>query len=195
MANETPPLVWPTFSDNEARLEWWLACAKAYAEFWKYPVRPASHAELDALEQRLGCSLPPLLRAYHARSGMLGFGDDWLASVTPVVGYDCIAPLKDYFPGVSDILEDEPDAEQQWALVNELVAFGGTNNMWCFHRQTGEVWYCDHDTPPWFTQMFADVGGLFDALAFICLLDLHQSNDKTLLRQHLGDAVVDKWMY
>ena len=72
----TPSMTWPELPDDEARLTWWRNCILAYA--WLREGRatrpfltPASRAELDALEQRLGCTLPPLLRAYHARLGAL----------------------------------------------------------------------------------------------------------------------------
>jgi hypothetical protein len=197
---EPPSLSWPEFTDAAAQLDWWLACARAYADLWGERARltPSSRAELFALEQRLGCSLPTVLRDYHLRIGALELSER-LCSVTPAE-FASIEPLIEAYPGIVDILEGQPDAESQWSLIDELVVFGdylGNGNLWCFHRQTGEVWYFDHDSPPMLARLFKDVGGFLDALMFKCLLEIHQQDDDSeqLLRQQLGDAVVDKWMY
>lgn len=161
------------------------------------PFTPVSPKELAALEQRLGCAIPTLLRVYHEQIGTLNLAET-LCSVTPAK-YASIEPLHDAYPGITDILENVPDADPQWALVNQLVVFGdylGNGNLWCFHRDTGEVWYFDHDCSPMLTQMFTDVGKYLDILMFKCLLDAHGEEDnEDLLREHLGDAIVEKWMY
>lgn len=199
LASELPPLAWPQFTDDSARLEWWRSCVQAYLSLWENPdpLSPVSTQALDALEQRLGCSLPPLLRTYHEHVGTLNLAET-LCSVTPAK-YASIEPLREAYPGITDILEDAPDADQQWALVNALIAFGdylGNGNLWCFHRETGEVWYFDHDDAPMLTQIFTDVGQYLDVLMFKCLLEAHGEEDnEDLLREHLGDEVVQKWMY
>lgn len=197
-ARDIPPLEWPEFSDEKSRLNWWHACAQAWLAEWDKPAHAlVTHQELEALEQRLGCAIPPLLRTYHEQIGTLDLAEV-LCSVTPAK-YASIEPLRDAYPGIVDILEGAPDADEQWALVNQLVAFGdylGNGNLWCFHRQTGEVWYFDHDSPPVLTQIFTDVGQYLDALMFTCLLDVHgEEENEELLRERLGDAVVEKWMY
>lgn len=198
-ASEIPPLAWPQFTDDSARLDWWLSCVQAYLSLWENPdpLSPVNAKELEALEQRLGCSLPPLLRTYHQQIGTLNLAET-LCSVTPAK-YASIEPLREAYPGIRDILQDAPDAEQQWARVNALIAFGdylGNGNLWCFHRETGEVWYFDHDDSPMLTQIFTDVGQYLDVLMFKCLLEAHGEEDnEDLLREHLGDDVVQKWMY
>lgn len=196
---ETPPLVWPEFTDEKARLAWWRACVQAWLDQWDNPspVTPATPQEIEALELRLGCAIPPLLRSYHEQIGTLDLAET-LCSVTPAK-YASIEPLIDAYPGIHDILEDTPDADRQWALVNQLIVFGdylGNGNLWCFHRQTGEVWYFDHDSSPMLTQIFTDVGQYLDVLMFKCLLEVHGEEDnEDLLREHLGDDIVEKWMY
>lgn len=192
--SKVPPLVWPAFADDKARLDWWRACVQAYDETSNEPVRPQ---DLEALEQRLGFSIPPLLRTYHEQIGALDLVEA-LCSVTPAE-HASIEPLIDAFPGIVTFLEDAPNANKEWALVNQLVVFGdslGDGNLWCFHQKTGEVWYFDHDTPPMLTRIFDDVSQYLDVLMFTCLLDVHGEEDnEDLLRKHLGDAVVEKWMY
>lgn len=197
--NEIPPLAWPKFTDDEARLNWWRACAMAYLAFWERsaPLTPVNNKAFEALEQRLGCAIPRLLRIYHEQIGALNLAET-LCSVT-LEQYANIEPLSDAYPGITDILEDAPDADQQWKLVNQLVAFGdylGNGNLWCFHRETGQVWYFDHDSAPMLTQMFDDVGQYIDVLMFKCLLNVHDEEDnEDLLREHLGNEIVNKWMY
>ncbi|MCU5773980.1 SMI1/KNR4 family protein [Erwiniaceae bacterium BAC15a-03b] len=198
-ASELPPLAWPEFTDDKARLDWWRSCVQAYLALWDSPASftPVTPKESDALELRLSCAIPPLLRTYHEQIGTLNLAET-LCSVTPAK-CSSIESLHDGYPGITDILEDAPDARQQWALVNQLIVFGdylGNGNLWCFHRETGEVWYFDHDCSPMLTQIFTDVGQYLDILMFKCLLEAHgEEENEDLLRERLGDAVVEKWMY
>lgn len=197
--SDLPPLAWPKFTDETARLAWWRACVQAYFELWDNPspITPVQSKDTEALEQRLDCALPPLLRHYHEQIGALELTER-LCSVAPAK-YASIEPLLDAYPGIRDILEDAPDAEPQWVLVNQLIAFGdylGNGNLWCFHREMGAVWYFDHDCSPMLTQIFSDVSQYLDVLMFKCLLEAHGEEDnEDLLREHLGDDVVEKWMY
>lgn len=197
--SDLPPLTWPEFTDDSARLSWWRSCVLAWLAQWENPspLAPVNPTEVDALEQRLGCTIPPLLRTYHQQIGTLDLAET-LCSVPPAQ-YASIEPLHNACPGITDILEDAPDAETQWALVSQLVVFGdylGNGNQWCFHRETGEVWYFDHDSSPMLTQIFSDVGQYLDVLMFKCLLEVHGEEDnEELLRERLGDAIVEKWMY
>lgn len=198
-ASHTPPLVWPEFTNDKAQLEWWLACVKAYRAEWAKPasLTPVNAQEIDALEQRLTCPLPTPLRTYHENIGVLELSES-LCSVTPVK-YSNIEPLLDAYPGITDILEDTPESTSLWTLVNQLIVFGdylGNGNLWCFHRNTGEVWYFDHDSSPMLTKMFTDVGQYLDILMFMCLLFIHdEEGNEELLRERLGDEIVEKWMY
>ena len=194
-----PPLEWPQFTNDTQRLAWYRACIEAYADEWEGHVTqakftPSSAAELDALEQRLGCPLPPFLRRYHEEIGTLNLSEN-LCSV-PRQKYASIEPLADAYPGIDELMDEDDPLEP---LVDQLVAFGdylGNGNLWCFHRETGEVWYFDHDTPPCLARLFPTVADYLDALMVKCLLEVHgQPDDEALLRQCLGDDVVHKWMY
>lgn len=58
--SDIPPLVWPEFTDIFARINWWRACALAWSVEWNRlsPITPVLASEIDALEQRLGCTIP-----------------------------------------------------------------------------------------------------------------------------------------
>ncbi|MBD7974455.1 SMI1/KNR4 family protein [Escherichia whittamii] len=197
--NDIPPLVWPEFVDLNARVDWWRTCVLAWSEEWnrRSPISPVPASEIEALEQRLGCTIPPLLRSYHEHIGTLNLAET-LCSVQPAP-YAAIEPLTDAYPGITDLLEELPDSNGLRNLVDQLIAFGdylGNGNLWCFHRVTGEVWYFDHDCPPMLTQMFSDVGQYLDLVMFKCLLTVHGEEDnEEMLREKLGDALVEKWMY
>lgn len=197
--NDIPPLVWPEFTDMNERIDWWRSCALAWSAEWNRhsPISPVPASEIDALEQRLDCTIPSLLRTYHEKIGILDLAET-LCSVKPAP-YSTIEPLLDAYPGISDILEEAANADQQWSLVNQLVVFGdylGNGNLWCFHRETGEVWYFDHDCPPMLTQIFSDVGQYLDVVMYKCLLTVHgEEENEEMLREKLGDALVEKWVY
>ena len=139
-----------------------------------------------------------MLRAYHERIGV-----EYLAEI--INPPERIEPLLDAFPGLEDILEDmsAEQAAATRALAEQLIAFGdylGNGNLWCFHRQTGQVWYCDHDTGECLSPIFDDVRDYLDAVMILSLAEAHDPEDgheaaESILRQQLGDAVVEKWMY
>ena len=194
---DIPPLAWAELADDEARIQWWVQCVRAYLDGGDFT--PASRAALDACEQRIGCPLPPMLRAYHQHIGV-----EYLAEI--INPPERIEPLLDAFPGLEDILEDmsAEQAAATRALVEQLIAFGdylGNGNLWCLHRQTGQVWYCDHDMGECLTPIFDNVRDYLDAVMILSLAEAHDSDDENhetaekMLRQRLGDAVVGKWMY
>lgn len=193
---DIPPLEWTDFASDAERIQWWQQCVRAYLNGSDFT--PASRAALDDCEQRIGCPLPPMLRAYHQHIGV-----EYLAEV--INPPERIEPLLDAFPGLEDILEDmsAEQAAATRALAEQLIAFGdylGNGNLWCFHRQTGQVWYCDHDTGECLTQIFDDVRDYLDAVMILSLAEAHDPEEghetaETILRQRLGDAVVEKWMY
>lgn len=194
---DLPPLAWTDFASDAERIQWWQQCVRAYLNGRDFT--PASRAALDDCEQRIGCPLPPMLRAYHQHIGV-----EYLAEI--INPPERIEPLLDAFPGLEDILEDlsADQAAATRALVEQLIAFGdylGNGNLWCFHRQTGQVWYCDHDTGECLTPIFDDVRDYLDAVMILSLAEAHDLEGEdheaaeSILRQRLGDAVVEKWMY
>ena len=122
---DLPPLAWTDFADDEARIQWWMQCVRAYLNGSDFT--PASRAALDDCEQRIGCPLPPMLRAYHQHIGV-----EYLAEI--INPPERIEPLLDAFPGLEDILEDlsAEQAASTRALVEQLIAFGdylGNGNL------------------------------------------------------------------
>jgi len=197
-----PPLAWPTLSDSIARSRWYGAVIRAYAALWQdhvsqASIAPSSNADLDDLEARIGCSLPAPLREYHRQFGALSLAES-LCSVGS--GHTPIQALRDAYPGIADIAEDLPGGDILLALADELVAFSdylGNGNMFCFRRNSGEVYYFDHDDGEPLTRFFASVDDYLDALMIRCLAEIHEDDEggETLLTQRFGEPLVRKWLY
>jgi hypothetical protein len=166
-------------------------------------LRPASRIELLECEHRIDHRLPASLRAYHLALGASG-SVEGILPVTAVEHGGCVGPLLETFPGLLDLLTirglDRPEARRQ---VADLVAFGdylGNGNLWCFSRETGAVWYVDHDGPEPFTRMFDDVGDYFDALTVVAAGRAREvlggeDESERVLAARLGRDRVRTWMY
>ncbi|ROL93372.1 SMI1/KNR4 family protein [Pseudomonas protegens] len=193
-----PPLAWPDLPNQAARLSWYLAVIGAYGALWEGHVNepeltPVSEEALVALEQRLGCALPPSLRDYHRQLGVLSLAEI-LCSVGP--GHTPIQPLLEAYPGIVDI----PASDLDLALAHQLVAFGdylGNGNLFCFHRESGAVYYFDHDTGVALTRFFDSPEEYLDALMLLCLAEVYEDDDgaEALISQRYGDDLVRKWRY
>jgi hypothetical protein len=180
-------LAWPVLSSQVERLAWYRAVIEAYSSL----LSPVAESDLSALESRLGCPLPPALRAYHLELGALSLAET-LCSVTP--GSTPIQPLLDAFPGIVEITEDAAEI----TLAENLIAFGdylGNGNMFCFHRQTGEVYYFDHDTGDMLTRFFPSPQEYLEALMILCLAEIYDERGEAILTQRFGASLVEKWLY
>lgn len=197
LTGDCPLLAWPDLPDSEARLSWYRAVIVAYASLWEghsseSHLAPVGESALSDLEARLGCALPPTLRRYHRELGALNLAET-------LCGVDVdglrIEPLLDAYPGIVDIDED-----MDLALAKELIAFGdylGNGNMFCFHRQSGEVYYFDHDDGAPLTRFFPSVEQYLDALMMLCIAEVRDDDEggETLLAERFGEHLVKKWRY
>ena len=100
------------------------------------------------------------------------------------------------YPGIVDMAEDE----EEIAFSEELIAFSdciGNGNMFCFHRETGDVYYFDHDTGDMLTRSFSSVQEYLDALMIRCLSEVYEDDERgeRLLIERFGEYVVKKWLY
>lgn len=190
-----PPLAWPAPGDD--RQAWYRAAIGAFETLWggrRGRLQPATEAAVAAAEARLGCRLPPALRAYHLTFGTLDLSERLcsLDARAPVP----LQPLRAAYPSIDEV----PASDEERALVPELVAFGdalGSGNMFCFHRATGEAWFFDHDQAPAIVRFAGDVGDYLDALVLRTLAEVHERPDdgEPLLEQRFGAALVRKWLY
>ena len=195
-----PVLAWPRLPNQPARLNWYREVIAAYAALWAGHVsqarlEPVSEAALNELEARLGCSLPLPLRQYHQELGTLALAER-LCGVVASDSRASIEPLLEAYPGIVDITDNKAEL----LLAEKLIAFGdylGNGNMFCFHRESGEVYYFDHDDGEMLTLFFPSVECYLDALMILCLAEVHEDEDvgEELLIERFGLALVKKWRY
>lgn len=165
---------------------------EAYAyNGYEEPAAPASAAEVSACEQRLGTTLPADLKLFYQRFGA--------ARLTEI-----LCPLPEFAAAGDDAdwLANYP-AEEQEAL-RELVVFGeylGNGNLWCFHKQTKEIYYFDHDTQPNVSRMFATFYEYLQCLLILTQGELGshvegvEKQCEEMVVALIGRERVQKWLY
>ncbi len=197
-----PPLEWPALPDHDddaARLAWYRDVVAAYADLWaghasQPPFAPATGQAVAATEARLACALPAALRRYHLEIGALNLAETLCAPQADATV--SIEPLFDAYPGIVERGLSEADTR----LARQLIVFGdylGNGNLFCFHRESGAVYYFDHDTDPALTPFSPDVRGYLDALMMRSLAEVHDDDaaGEARLIERLGRPLVRKWLY
>jgi len=133
---------------NEADwLEEIFPIIEGYAGFsGTYKVEPTAQKEIDKCENRLNIKLPDDLKLFY-----LKFGPAYLMEkLLPVGEFEY---LKDSFD--DEYLELYSKEEQK--MISGLIVFGdylGCGNLWCFHKDSKEIFYFNHDTRPNINGMF-----------------------------------------
>lgn len=165
---------------------------EAYAyNVYEEPAAPVSAEEISACEQRLATTLPQDLKLFYQRFGA--------AKLTEI-----LCPLPEFF-----CLGDNPAqltdyTKEEQAVLKELVVFGeylGNGNLWCFHKQTKEIYYFDHDTQPNINGMFATFYEYLQALLILTQGELGshiEGIDKQceeIVVSLIGQERVQKWLY
>ncbi len=193
-----PPLEWPVLTSSSERIAWYRSVIQAYAALWEgHPSAPVNtqvrQDTLKKLEAELGCTLPSALRTYYTELGALSLAE----KLCTVKNSDiCIQPLADAFPAIEDMQLSETDQK----LASELIVFGdylGNGNMFCFHRQSGEVYYFDHDCAPHLTRFFPSAEDYLDGLMIRTLSEVYDDEEAglELLEERFGCELVKKWLF
>ena len=94
---------------------------------------------------------------------------------------------------IKDIWKDQPQYGPDFTAEDKkylpfLVSFSdylGNGNMFCFHSQTLEIYYFDHDTQPYLTKLFDDAGDYLKGCLISCQSDF--------FNQEIGQKTVDAW--
>jgi hypothetical protein len=193
-----PPLELPTFSQPQQRDAWYKTVLDMYAALWDTEAQqvklcPVSEQALQALESRLGCTLPNALRHYHLTFGVLNLSEG-LCGVEP--SDVCIQPLLDAYPGIVELTSEPTDL----ALAKQLITFSdylGNGNQFCFHPQSQKVYYFDHEAPPMHTLFFNSTQDYLDAVLLFCLAEVHENRDEAerILVAKYGLEMIRKWLY
>ncbi|WP_324026366.1 SMI1/KNR4 family protein [Maribacter sp. BPC-D8] len=153
---------------------------KELADFWEDEIaEPIGVESILELEKRLGTTLPDSLKLFYQNFGIAGIGE-------VLQGIDEIGWIK-------DIWKDQPQYGPDFTAEDKkylpfLVSFSdylGNGNMFCFHSETLEVYYFDHDTQPYLTKLFDDAGDYLKGCLISCQSDF--------FNQEIGQKTVDAW--
>lgn len=154
--------------------------------------------EIISLENRLGASLPVNLKVFYQTFGIADVGEQ-------LQSFDEMGWLKDIW---GDMPQYGPDfSERDNGILPFLITFSdylGNGNMFCFHSETKEIYYFDHDTRPYLTRMFSCVDDYLKGCLISCqsqlFADINLESEamkwtEDILKELYGQEVVTKWYY
>lgn len=171
----------------------------SFAENWGGTLPEVkTESEIKSLEQRLGTELPAGLTLFYQTFGIADIGEQ-------LQSFDEMGWLKDIWGAMP---EYGPDfSEQDDTVLPFLVTFSdylGNGNMFCFHRETKEIYYFDHDSKPYLTRMFGCVDDYLKGCLIACqaqlFADLSLEKEanrwaEEILEGLYGSEIVRKWYY
>lgn len=171
---------------------------QSIADNWNADLKkPISTEEMQTLENRLGTTLPKNLNLFYQKFGLADIGEqlqnlneiDWIKNIWaqhPEYGPDFTEEDKIYLPF--------------------LVSFSdylGNGNMFCFHSETKEIYYFNHDDKPYLTKMFNTVDEYLKGCLIFAQADLFGDVEQEdleewteeIVSELVGEKTVKKWRY
>jgi SMI1 / KNR4 family. len=158
---------------------------------------PISIDEIQKLENRLGATLPDSLKTFYQKFGLADIGEQ-LQDLNEI-GW------------IKDIWKDEPEYAPDFTNSEKkhlpfLISFSdylGNGNMFCFHSETKEIFYYDHDTKPYLTKMFDRVDDYLKGCLIFAQTDFYGDVDseeveewaEKIVSKLFGNKTVKKWRY
>lgn len=158
---------------------------------------PLTIQEIDELEERLNTKLPNTLKLFYLTFGIADIGEQ-------LVSINDITYLK-------EIWEPHPQYGPQFTkddltVLPFLITFSdyiGNGNMFCFHKETQDIYYFDHDTQPYITKFFSDFEDYLRGCLILAQVDLFGEAEQKQVDQWtesividlVGKDVVQKWRY
>ena len=172
---------------------------EALAESWNDELKdPVSADEISELEARLGTTLPEPLKLFYQTFGLANIGEELL-------DFGDMGWLKD--TGAADPEYGVDFTPEENAVLPYLVTFGdylGNGNMFCFHSETKEIYYFDHDEAPYIYKMFNTVDDYIKCCLIFAQSDLFGENTsqedvdewtEEIVEQLIGKDHIRKWKY
>ncbi len=155
---------------------------------------PVSTAEITVLEKKLGTNLPDNLKLFYQTFGIADIGEQ-------------LQDLKD-IGWIKDIWADQPQYGPDFTDEDKnhlpfLVSFSdylGNGNMFCFHSETKQIYYYDHDDKPYLTKFFDSVDDYLKGCLIFAQNDLSINNNiddwtEEIVSEIVGGDIVKKWRY
>ena len=169
------------------------------AENWNDELKePISIETISELENKLKSELPKNLKLFYLNFGIAGIGEE----------------LQDFseIGWIKDIWKDEPQygpdfTEEDKKHLPFLISFSdylGNGNMFCYHNETKEIFYFDHDTQPYLTKLFDDVSDYIKGCLISCQAELFNQEVgqekveewcEEILEKIFGEDIIEKWKY
>ncbi|GAL61831.1 SMI1/KNR4 family protein [Algibacter lectus] len=159
---------------------------------------PISEETIFELEKRLGVSLPSNLKLFYQKFGIAKIGEQ-LQSI------DEIGWIKDLWKDAPQYGPDfSKDDKKHLPFLISFSDYLGNGNMFCFHSETKEIYYFDHDTKPYITKLFNSVSDYIKGCLISCQSDLFNQEIgqekveewcEEILNEMFGKDIVEKWKY
>jgi hypothetical protein len=159
---------------------------------------PISEETIFELEKRLGASLPSNLKLFYQKFGIAKIGEQ-LQSI------DEIGWIKDIWKDAPQYGPDfSKDDKKHLPFLISFSDYLGNGNMFCFHSETKEIYYFDHDTKPYITKLFNSVSDYIQGCLISCQSDLFNQEIgqekveewcEEILDEMFGKDIVEKWKY
>ena len=164
------------------------------AEEWGSPMpQPVDEALITATEKRLGVTLPSDLALFYRTFGVADIGEEMQA----------LENMENLSVWAAGFEPEEFMDPEELAILPHLVTFSeylGNGNAFCFHRDTGEIYYFDHDTAPHLVKLFDRAGDYLKG----CLVKLQEAffvtgDGPDIVEEKLvelfGEERITKWLY
>lgn len=171
---------------------------QSIAENWNDELKePISNEEIQELENRLGTTLPNSLKVFYQKFGLADIGEQ-LQDLNKI-GW------------IKDIWAEQPQygpdfTEEDKMHLPFLVSFSdylGNGNMFCFHSETKEIYYYNHDSKPYLTKMFNTVDEYLKGCLIFAQSDLLGNAEQEdvekwaeeIVSEIVGEEKLKKWRY
>lgn len=171
---------------------------ESIAETWDDELKElVSLDELEKTENRLAAALPDELKIFYQTFGIADIGEQ-------LQGLDEMGWLKDIWADQPQYGPDFSDRDKD--ILPHLVTFSdylGNGNLFCFHSETKEIYYYDHDGEPYLTKLFNTVDEYIKGCLILAQVDLFGQADQEQVEEwtedivsgFFGEDTVKKWRY
>jgi len=171
---------------------------QSIAENWDNELKePISIEEIQELENRLGTTLPNSLKIFYQKFGLADIGEQ-------------LQDLKE-IGWIKNIWAEQPQYEPDFTEEDKiyfpfLISFSdylGNGNMFCFHSETKEIYYFDHDNMPYLTKMFNTVDEYLKGCLIFAQADLFGEAEQEdveewteeIVSEIISKETIEKWRY
>lgn len=155
---------------------------------------PISDEEVQDLETKLGTALPENLKLFYQTFGIADIGEQ-------LQDFKEVDWIKDIWADGPQYGPDFTDHDQK--ILPFLISFSdylGNGNMFCFHCDTKEIYYYDHDEMPYLTKMFYTVDDYLKGCLIFAQNDFSESREidswtEEIVVDLFDERTVKKWRY